>query len=51
MEMVFSYRELQEEIYIPIPSDFEEFNWKDLKNEYVLLKKLIYRLVQVAQAW
>ena len=51
METAFLYGELQEEIYMTIPSGLNKIIGQDLQGECVTLKKSIYGLVQAAHAW
>ena len=51
VETAFLYGELQEEIYMTIPSGLNKIMEQDLQGKCVTLRKSIYELVQTAREW
>ena len=53
-QTAFLHKKLKEELFLSIPDGYKEFqeeNGDQINWEYLKLNKLIYGLVQAAQAW
>jgi hypothetical protein len=50
VETAFLYGDLEEEIYLKIPSGYKE-NFGNAKNKCLLLRKSLYGLVQASRQW